>query len=222
VDQYHEVTIDARAKQRLRPDGARTRFRVGAALVAAAGGVLLGSTFLPWISFFGGRVDGRSGEHSYTGWQLLADCTVRKFPGQCVLAEQGPNPDFIDDPIAAGDWALVAGTLLLAVGLVLVLSRGRGRLLTAVIGSAWVISLAALGGSIAMLFLLLNQPNGGLGGPSVEVGMMIAAVSPVIALTGLGLVQAARAWVRAADNHDWIHPWYRDRPDEVVALWARR
>ena len=90
-----------------------------------------------------------------------------------------------------------AGVLLAAVGLALTTTRSRGRPLGALMVVAWVVALGALACGLVTLALFVDQPNGASGGPSIEFGLAVAAVSPAVALFGVALVQTARARERA-------------------------
>ena len=66
--------------------------------------------------------------------------------------------------------------------------------------SSWwrlIVALGALACGLVTLALFVDQPNGASGGPSIEFGLAVAAVSPAVAVFGVALVPTARAHDRA-------------------------
>jgi hypothetical protein len=173
-----------------------SQLRIGAQLVGVAGCVLFAATFLPWTSFPAEYVDGGEGTQSFSGWDLLTDCARRSSPGQCVLRDPRPAAELVPDRVVAGDWALVLGAALVAIGVALRVMDIRVRRVGAVLATGWVAAVAALACGVATVVGFVDRPNGALG-PSIEVGAAIAAASPALALVGIAVVQAGRARDRA-------------------------
>ena len=153
---------------------------------------MLAATFLPWTSLPAQYVDGGQGIQSFSGWDLITDCAHRSFPGQCVVEDRSPSPEFIADHVVAGDWALVTGAFLIIIGLMIVPMRSRDRWSRVLIAAGWAVALAAMACGIATLVEFIGQPNGPPG-PSIEIGVWIALASPVVALVGIAVVQTTRA-----------------------------
>jgi hypothetical protein len=177
--------------------GAGARRWTGALLVVGSGCVLLAATFLPWTSLPAAYVDGGQGVRRYSGWDLITDCAHRSFPGACVVEDRSPSPEFIPDRVIAGDWALVAGSALIVIGVLIVPLRSRDRWSRVLIVSGWVVGLAALACGVVTIVEFIGQRNSA-SGPPIEIGAWVALVSPVVALVGLAVVQTVRAYERAA------------------------
>jgi hypothetical protein len=169
--------------------------RVGGVLVALAGALLLGATFLPWIETPELYVDGGEGTSTFSGWELTTDCRHGEFPGRCVLEDPSISPEFVPHTVATGEWSLLLGSVLIVIGAVLFAMRTRGRAFQAVLAGAWVITALAFVGAIWTFVLLAAESNGDP--PALQVGIVVAALAPLLAVAGLTTAQVTSATARA-------------------------
>jgi len=172
--------------------------RIGGLLVLLAGVALFVAVFLPWTTTEASHVAavGR-GERTFSGWELATECADREL-GRCVLEERHRNRDsaFFPDRVVTGDWALVVGVLLTAVGAAMALVRSRGRGLVGLLVAGWVLTVLALVGAIVTNYSLADSPNDER--PWGGSGLVVMSVVPFVAMVGLALATTAQAWSAAA------------------------
>jgi hypothetical protein len=167
--------------------------RAGGVLVVLAGGLLLAATFLPWIEAADLHVGGGPGVSTYSGAALVTECRHREFPGRCVLEDPAISPEFVPHTVATGEWSFLAGAALIALGASLFAMRTRGRRFQCVLAAAWVTTFLAFLGAIWTFVLLAADDNGHP--PASQVGIVVAALAPVVGVAGLVTAHVSYAMI---------------------------
>lgn len=151
--------------------------------------MLVLASFLPWMTFDGYYVDGVQGRRTFSGPELATECTSRRFPSQCVVEDQAISSEFVPDTIVTGAWALVLGIVLVVIG-VLATRAQRGRIRGGpVVVAGWLAALSAISFAIWTLAEFTGGSNGVGSGPEFGSGVIVAAVSPALAIVGLAVLQ---------------------------------
>jgi hypothetical protein len=101
------------------------------------------------------------------------------------------SPEFVPDRVIAGDWALAAGVVLVAIGCLLARARSP-RVLGWLLVCGWLVAATSSAGGVATIVALMVESNGPPR-PSIEFGVFLAAASSVFAMLGVALVTAGRA-----------------------------
>jgi hypothetical protein len=172
---------------------------IGLALVGLAGIVLVGATYLPWVTQQGVTIEesashpfgGGKALRSYSGWELEQRCGQSDGFGSCSMpVVEGRRPMF------TGVWTLILGAsfVLVAGAMTVAMIRGWRVAWRCFLGVSWVVAIIATG--IAMLIWLiaedLSSQTFGLRGPGVipdpvRYGIMLVGLGAATGLVGTGI-----------------------------------
>jgi cytochrome bd-type quinol oxidase subunit 2 len=106
-----------------------------------------------------------------------------------VVQDSAISSEFVPVTVVTGEWALLLGPLLAVVGVLILLARSEQRAKKLLI-CGWVVAFAALAcAAVTLAFLIRASGANGEGwDPGVEAGLVLAAISPAVAILGLARV----------------------------------
>jgi hypothetical protein len=175
--------------------------------LCAAGLLLIVGTFLPW---FHGAVPTNSRfttpwlDRGYSGWDLFTDCgswpgRANQFPGTCSF--YAPADDaLLPREMITGAWTLVAGSVLVGVGVLVGVRGWRQRApRTWLTVCAWLAALFAgvvVAGlwAIQQSYLLLTEGGSGGSKSELQFGAVLVSLAPIVAVVGAVLVTTGRRY----------------------------
>jgi hypothetical protein len=142
---------------------------VAGLLTIVAGGVIIGSTFLPWLSSLG---------LSLSGWQIMRMGVFGTGGSSVSLVVTGGGTVFF-----TGFFTLLLGALILASGLFMIFRRRPGGIL------AFVFALPVAGFAavdIVMIYSKMSPASPGAGLWMFAAGSVVAIVLGIIGLASSG------------------------------------